>query len=166
MKIRNGFVSNSSSSSFVCNICGETESGWDLSLSEADMMMCEHGHVFCKRHHLDSKITNKILQKWEFVKGFIQENSDDILKALEGVTSEEVILQTLEDYDYDLDDLYDEITEHQLPESCCPVCQLKYISDDTLLHFTLHKYNISRETLETEMRTKFPNLQDFFAAIK
>lgn len=31
VKFRNGFVSNSSSSSFICEICGEEESGYDIS---------------------------------------------------------------------------------------------------------------------------------------
>lgn len=47
MKIRTGFVSNSSSSSFVCNVCGRQESGWDMGINEAEMVQCEHGHTFC-----------------------------------------------------------------------------------------------------------------------
>lgn len=35
MKFRKDFVTNSSSSSYVCEICGRTESGWDMELSEA-----------------------------------------------------------------------------------------------------------------------------------
>jgi hypothetical protein len=51
MKIRTGFVSNSSSSSFICGICGEVQSGWDLSLSDAEMVECsKHGHIFCESH--------------------------------------------------------------------------------------------------------------------
>ena len=42
MKIRNGFVSNSSTSSFICNICGEVEAGMDLSLSDVEMECCEN----------------------------------------------------------------------------------------------------------------------------
>jgi len=37
MKIRQGFVSNSSSSSFTCDVCGEEVSGYDVCLSEAEM---------------------------------------------------------------------------------------------------------------------------------
>ena len=44
MKIRNGFVSNSSSSSFICNVCNGAESGWDLCLDDAGMFNCENGH--------------------------------------------------------------------------------------------------------------------------
>jgi len=50
MKIRNGFVSNSSSSSFICEICGDARSGWDASPSDVDMEMCEHYHYFCSEH--------------------------------------------------------------------------------------------------------------------
>lgn len=50
MKLRKGFVSNSSSSSFVCDVCGYTESGWDMSLEEAEMYECENGHTFCEGH--------------------------------------------------------------------------------------------------------------------
>lgn len=50
MKYRKGFVSNSSSSSFVCDICGEEVTGMDMSLREAEMCECENGHVFCREH--------------------------------------------------------------------------------------------------------------------
>ena len=50
MKIRKCFVSNSSSSSFTCDYCNHTESGWDLCLSEAEMVECTRGHTFCEEH--------------------------------------------------------------------------------------------------------------------
>ncbi|MHA2280253.1 MAG: hypothetical protein ACXAC5_05280 [Promethearchaeota archaeon] len=50
MKIRTGFVSNSSSSSFICDVCGHDESGWDLGLSEAYMSECGRGHIICDSH--------------------------------------------------------------------------------------------------------------------
>ena len=53
MKIRNGFVSNSSSSSFICNVCGGIESGYDESLRDLGMQMCEHEHYYHTSHSLD-----------------------------------------------------------------------------------------------------------------
>lgn len=50
MKIRSCFVSNSSSSSFICDVCGEVESGYDLSLVDAGMYSCLNDHVFCANH--------------------------------------------------------------------------------------------------------------------
>lgn len=47
MKIRKGFVSNSSSNSFTCNVCGHTETDYDLSLNEAEMYECGNRHIFC-----------------------------------------------------------------------------------------------------------------------
>jgi len=53
MKIRQGFVSNSSSSSFTCDVCGRTRSVWDMNLTEIGMMQCENGHTVCV-HHVDN----------------------------------------------------------------------------------------------------------------
>ena len=50
MKFRRGFVTNSSSSSFICQICGSVESGWDMSAWEAGFVECENGHEFCQEH--------------------------------------------------------------------------------------------------------------------
>lgn len=47
MKIRFGFVSNSSTSSFVCDVCGETFSGRDAGLEETEMFQCINGHTVC-----------------------------------------------------------------------------------------------------------------------
>jgi len=52
MKLRNGFVSNSSSSSFICMVDGSVEAGMDLSLSEAGMCSCVNGHTFCTQYRL------------------------------------------------------------------------------------------------------------------
>jgi len=52
MKIRVGFVSNSSDCSFVCVICGNEEDGWDWNDTPRsnDMGICENGHILCREH--------------------------------------------------------------------------------------------------------------------
>jgi len=58
VKKRSYFVSNSSSSSFICEVCGCTESGMDWGVSDADMFHCENGHTVCNSHKL--KVEEKI----------------------------------------------------------------------------------------------------------
>ncbi len=53
MKARNGFISNSSSTSFICDICGEEASGWDMGIDEAEMRECANGHITCNRHDIE-----------------------------------------------------------------------------------------------------------------
>jgi hypothetical protein len=47
MKSRNGFVSNSSSSSFICSVCGSVESGYEASYSEFGWTSCSNNHELC-----------------------------------------------------------------------------------------------------------------------
>ena len=57
MIVRQGFVSNSSSSSFICMVSGRVEAGMDLGMEDAGMCECENGHVFGEDHlvqvHID-----------------------------------------------------------------------------------------------------------------
>ena len=52
MKRRSGFVSNSSTSSFTCDVCGEEYSGWDASPwdDSYDCYICPKEHVMCSEH--------------------------------------------------------------------------------------------------------------------
>jgi hypothetical protein len=62
MKIRTGFVSNSSSSSFVCCICGHAEEVSSEEMEYAVDCSCEHGHNFCRDHLPD--ITVRQVLEW------------------------------------------------------------------------------------------------------
>jgi hypothetical protein len=53
MKTRNGFVSNSSTTSFTCDVCGHVEGYHDsLGYSDIGAYGCENGHSFCDKHLL------------------------------------------------------------------------------------------------------------------
>lgn len=61
MKTRFGFVSNSSSSSFICEICNHTEVGFDACLEDFGFAQCVHEHIICEEHLLNAE---KIEDEW------------------------------------------------------------------------------------------------------
>ena len=59
MKIRKGFISNSSSTSFICDVCGRAEGGMDMSLEDADMYECKNGHTFCREESIGKSVVDE-----------------------------------------------------------------------------------------------------------
>jgi len=68
MKVRHGFISNSSSTSFICDVCGEDASGWDMGLDDADMFQCENGHTFCRSHTVGGReaVEDKMEEEFDY----------------------------------------------------------------------------------------------------
>jgi DNA-directed RNA polymerase subunit RPC12/RpoP len=130
-KVRVGFVSNSSSSSFICLVCGNEASGWDLCLSEAEMVECENGHTFCNSHLLK--------------------------KEKEEATTNELD-EEIEDTDCDED--YDDI-EDDVPTERCPICQFKSLSTEDGLSYLLKKHNLTEKICLEQIKQEFSNYEKF-----
>ncbi len=160
MKIRNGFVSNSSSSSFTCDVCGENVSGWDLGLSEAEMSECVNGHVLCDEHLSESDV---IYEEMTF-----EEKKEYCLQLAEWESTRDEINEM--EHEEQLDDLYsDELCSEErynMPASRCPCCSLAKPTDSQVLEFLLFEKGTSREDIEDEMRTRFTDYEEMTQAIK
>ena len=55
MKYKKGFVTNSSTTVYICDVCGNDVAGMDISLSDAEMFICTKGHTFCEDHKVTPK---------------------------------------------------------------------------------------------------------------
>lgn len=127
MKYRKDFVTNSSSSSFVCEICGRTESGFDIGLSECGFVECVNGHIICESEALDDRDS--------LIKLLIKE-TDWTKQELEQLSTERI--QSI--YRKDNDDFY-----YAMPEEFCPICQFIEYSEYDLAKFLEKEYKVSRD---------------------
>lgn len=162
MKIRSGFVSNSSSSSFICDLCGETRSGWDMSLNEAGMTQCEHGHTLCDEHYInggdlstDDKQKFLIKSYNNRINGYYKnkpEQQKEYYDAIKNVVNLNEDQLNSECNDFELN--------YSFPSEFCPICRLDNIQDDTILNYIIKKFNINKDKIKTEIKTKYKTLQD------
>ena len=137
MKIRQGFVSNSSSSSFVCNACGCAESGWDMYLSEAEMHECTNGHTICDSH---IKITKK-----HYIE-FLGKENITTLEEEEETTIDKIDIDILEEMAEDF--------RYEMPASACPVCNFEYLVREDLLRFIKGKHENTEQEIREWLRSQ------------
>lgn len=153
MKIRKYFVSNSSSSSYICEICGEEVSGYDIDLSDIEMFECENGHVFCEEH-LKEEIKNIEVIK-EYIlnsnKNYLKDDKEKLKEMLKNNSGEDEIEDEFEDFGINADSRY------ELPSKFCPLCQLEYLTSETLIYYLLNRSNLSKDDIIKEIKQSFKN---------
>jgi hypothetical protein len=158
MKIRNGFVSNSSSSSFTCEVCGETQSGMDMCRSEAGMVECENGHTFCESHEIagpDVSLENKRERLFDDVEKSSYYQTRPREKAVE--------LDTISNYTEDeVDESYkDKCEDDGHAAESCPICMFKDLDESRALRYLLQKNGLTEKTLLEELKAKFTTYVEF-----
>ena len=150
MKIRSGFVSNSSSSSFICDVCGREESGYDISLCDCEMRQCRRGHTFCvdesvcEPADLDTEVIRKMLIEDE--KDRTWKTPDEIEKKvadLELMSADELSREA------------EEISDYEVPNVCCPVCQMQVVTDADMLKYLIKKQNTEKKSLVEQIQGEF-----------
>lgn len=112
MKYRKDFVTNSSSSSFICDVCGRVESGYDLTLPEAEMMDCINGHTFCWSEMLETIEYNGCYGLPESacpICSFIEYKESDLMRYLkkEYKVPYEEVLKEMHKFNKRRTDIYD-----------------------------------------------------------
>lgn len=148
MKIRLGFVSNSSSSSFTCDVCGETHSGWDISLEDAGMLECERSHVFCKEHEiaeLSVEIQRKQILNYKY-------SSEELKNQVEKMSDDELEDLISEDPEGEIEEI---LGDSPTPSDLCPICNFKAISDNDVIKYLLKKANLKKNDLINVFKEEF-----------
>jgi hypothetical protein len=165
MKIRAGFVSNSSSSSFTCDICGEDVSGWDLSISDSGMCQCQNGHTFCEGHQRGGVEELTTDQKREILVAKAQNAKLNDYWTAEKRDEE---VQQMKDLDEDeVEENYEDFkSDAGVDPRYCPICQFEkpYVPD-------LFKYLVKRNTepanvILEEVKNKFKTYDGFLDYIR
>ena len=141
MKIRTGFVSNSSSSSFVCDVCAYSEAGWDGQY-DIQVVRCQNGHEMCEEHvDIPEKITEENKQElFNYIKEYcptekcpkIDESLDE-LQSWWAKTRRWLFSEGIDAKD-------------------CPICNLSVVKDGEIVKHLLEKYDLSRKSVEEEIR--------------
>jgi hypothetical protein len=184
VKIRTCFVSNSSSSSFVCCISGET-AACDHGGQWEDFapIECSYGHGFAPQYALKKLPKNPTLeQKRDIISGewieAIISNACDSLKinpedfdSLDAESVEKIYKEAEKDirskFETDDDDRY---AYYDVPSCMCPVCSFKLISRDDRVSFMLKellgddKANCKR--MDKLIKDKFNSYEEFAKYIK
>lgn len=154
MKLRHGFVSNSSTSSFLCCVCGQMEAGSDsCGMADYGFCRCEHQHEMCTDHMLDGSEDVSIEQ----MKKYLLENvvDEEELKEM----TDENIQEAYEENASEEDSVYD------FPERFCPVCQMKSIEDERLTTFILKKLGTTKSEVVKEIQKTYKNYDEFVKAM-
>lgn len=149
MKIRNGFVSNSSSSSFICEICNHTESGYDQSLSELGFVECVNEHIFCEEHLLEY---NEELETQESEEMYYPEYRCPICQFME-YSKPELAAYLLEKYSITRSCVFDEIKKVNR--------RRKKLYDYEYIEYVFKQFNLTDDMVLKELKETFGTYSNF-----
>ena len=164
MKYRKSFVTNSSSSSYVCDFCGEVESGWDMCLSDAHMVQCVNGHTMCEHHCVDdfdllekckTYIKNEIIKQQNYIKE--QPSRSSCYMSIDDMLTEEEINELGYEALLEYSDNFDLSFRYSFPEELCVFCNLEDVPNDTVVRLLLKDNNITKSQLAALIKKRFDN---------
>lgn len=155
MKIRKGFISNSSSSSFICDICGTMDSGYDCAPHELGFAKLPCGHLICMEEVINLPDEEfAVLVADELKQYEPKQYSVDYFKSLDGIET-----------DISIKEKYYKLTRKHYIKEQCPICTNKVILDKDLLSYVLIQIGKDKQTVTDEIKQKFAtrdDMLDFF----
>jgi hypothetical protein len=154
MKIRKGFVSNSSSSSFTCNVCGENACGMDLGLEDADMFECVNGHTYCGSHTKD--VINVEAMRKYVLDGYASDEEKEEVKAMNDDDFEE----------YADDNCVESEMRYEVPVEICPLCNFTLLDKEIGYEYLKIEKGTTDILILSELKDRFGNQTELKKFIK
>lgn len=157
MKIRNGFVSNSSSSSFICDITGEEVSGYDMGLEEAEMYQCENAHTFLEEFIVGSneEIEKELEENDEF--RYSVPSRFCPICSFNYIMIEDIVAYIAKTYEITYNDVYSYMKSKN--------SRLRKVRPTYWLELTKEKFGLSKDDLVKEIKSKYTNFEEFYEGI-
>ena len=159
MKIRRGFVSNSSSSSFVCAVSGTALAGYDGEYEEP-VCSAECGHEFLEEYLLPPTEKTRDLsiegKRKDLLKLFFHDKTKTklIKKAVP-----DLIDELFDDNEEEISELYQDSGE--VSKSRCPLCQFTKINNNDLAAYLLTKSGKTEKSLLIDIKKEFGDYKSF-----
>lgn len=170
MKIRLGFVSNSSTSSYICTCCNYVEAGYDMCREEAEFKMCENGHDLCYScapanadviSYVDNMSGKDLLHFLEKADNTYSDyNVDKIIAFCENLDNKK-LKEKVKDLSIPAAEQQEleSFLSTRIPEELCCICTLKSLDDYTAGRYLLVRNHMTYKDLINDVQESFKNHQ-------
>jgi hypothetical protein len=162
MKFRLGFISNSSTCCFICNVCQDIAAGYDVNFKDYELWQCKNGHLFHEgcTSNFEEKRKIAVLKAIEeadqekFKDYFCIKNEDELKEVLDIEGDEDI--DSLEEF---LEEWYE--WRYEAHPSMCPICCFEHLTDDDEVLYYRKKYNIDPKKTLQGIRDNFKSYGEF-----
>ncbi len=151
MKIRVGFVSNSSSSSFVCDICGKSEVGFDCDPEELGFERCENEHLICEDEAYGEDLEERHTENNDY--GRVLKEEFCPICLFEVSSKPEIKKYLKKRYNIEESEVFAIVKEKNK--------RRKKLYDSEYVNYIYEKFNIQEKALLVELKEKYVSYSKF-----